>query len=301
MTRLKDRNLRINYKQQLMREGNVLLEAADHNKVAEILKSLDNITPDGAAIFDKAIADAKLALQKYAQGGIKQFFKNIFDDPVSKTIALSTGIRGGISQIPAAIKPYLPKTTENNDVSIWELINDPQQQEQMLQTFIKLFTAPVLKSDIKNLASLVKKEQLPYVSDLKQAVTELLQNVSLDQVTQFAQQANNIPNPGLARTTVAPDTKRTQQDKQTQPAKPAQQAQQPVAQAEPNAADIANYLTSKDRINTPITDVQPAVIEKIVDILIKQKLLTTAPPPAPLAPANPPPPAGANAGKPPSA
>lgn len=207
MTRLKDRTLKKAYEQQTLREGATLLQEADQKVIQQIeqaLSALSGITPDGAKIFEQAIAAAKQELGKYLQGGIKQSFKNIFSDPVAKATTLANAIRTGLTQLPTIARLYLPPGTEKEtQKSIWEMV-PPEQQKDLLATFTKAFKSDLSKGGLSGAMDLLKGNELPYIANLQMAVQELLQNTNPQGGFKLAQQATAQQEPPIQ--TATPET-----------------------------------------------------------------------------------------------
>lgn len=229
MTRLKDRTLGNAYRRRVAREGHTLLEAVDQAKIQQIQAALDalsGITPDGARIFDQAIATAKQDLGKYLQGGLKQSFKNVFSDPVAKATTLANSIRSGLAQLPAIAKLYLPKGSENETQrSIWEMV-PPEKQKDLLATFSKAFKAKIADA---RLGDLLAGRGLPYVDNLAAAVQELLQNTNPQAGFKLGPQAaaQKEPAPEAATANAAPGQAAAPDDATASQAAPA--AGQPVS------------------------------------------------------------------------
>jgi hypothetical protein len=207
MTRLKDRTLKKAYERQTLREGTTLLLEADQKVIQQIeqaLAALSGITPDGAKIFETAIDAAKQELGKYLQGGIKQTFKNVFSDPVAKATTLANAIRTGLSQLPTIARLYLPKGGENEtQKSIWEMV-PPEKQKDLLASFTKAFKSDLSKGGLGGAMDLLKGNGLPYITNLQQAVQELLQNTNPQGGFKMGQQAAAQQEPPVQ--TATPET-----------------------------------------------------------------------------------------------
>lgn len=241
MTRLKDRTLKKAYEQQTLREGTTLLQEADQKVIQQIeqaLAALSGITPDGAKIFEQAIAAAKQELGKYLQGGIKQSFKNIFSDPVAKATTLANAIRTGLTQLPTIARLYLPPGTEKEtQKSIWEMV-PPEQQKDLLATFTKAFKSDLSKGGLSGAMDLLKGNGLPYIANLQAAVQELLQNTNPQGGFKLAQRAKQQQEPPIQTADENVPQNAPQQAPQQQatspgatPAKAAEPAQTPKAPA----------------------------------------------------------------------
>jgi len=191
--RLKDRTLKNVYEQ---RERRVVTEAIDMTKVNAAAATVDKLTgllPDGAAMFQAALKAAKADLQKYARGGVLQGLKNVLVNPLVKTDAMLGAVKAGFVALPGILKLNLPKGMENEgQKSCLELV--PQEtQEEFLATMQKAF-APALGSgtlggDIKGLFT---NNNMPYISNLKAAIQELMQNVAPNGAYKLGQQAATI-------------------------------------------------------------------------------------------------------------
>lgn len=260
MTRLKDRTLKKAYEHKALREGTSLLMEADQKVIQQIdqaLAALDGITPDGAKIFSAAIANAKQELGKYLQGGIKQTFKNIFNDPVAKATTLANAIRTGLSQLPTIAKLYLPPGSEKEtQKSIWEMV-PVEQQKDLLTTFTKSFKADLNKGGLSGAMDLLKGNGLPYIANLSQAVQELLQNTNPQGGFRLGQQAAAQHEPPIQTATpdVAPGQTTSAEDTNTNSSaanaktgdtpQAAQAGAQGTAQAAPVAGNVGNAVQTQ--------------------------------------------------------
>lgn len=193
-----------------------LNEAVDKQKMAQIsaaLDSLANLVPDGANSFKLGIENAKKDLGKYVQGGIAQAFKNVFSDPVKKSITLANALRDGMSNLPTLAKIYLPQGSEKEtQKSIWDLTPTDKQKE-LTTTFVKAFKK-------EGIAELLKGPGLPYVDNLQLAVQELLQNTNPQGAFKLASQASStqeLPQDSAAEAPVQGDTKSTKSSEQSAP------------------------------------------------------------------------------------
>jgi len=191
--RLKDRTLKNVYEQ---RERRVVTEAIDMTKVNAAAATVDKLTgllPDGAAMFQAALKAAKADLQKYARGGVLQGLKNVLGDPLVKTDAMLGAVKAGFAALPGILKLNLPKGMENEgQKSCLELV--PQEtQKEFLATMQKAFAPAVgsgtLGGDIKGLFT---NNNMPYISNLKAAIQELMQNVAPNGAYKLGQQAATI-------------------------------------------------------------------------------------------------------------
>lgn len=180
--RLKDRTLKNVYEQRVDREGDrqlteAGLDPAKMQEYSNALEKLDNLVPEEATLFNKAIADAKQELNNYIQGGFKQVVKGFFgSDPVAKAVNFANAIRGGMVNIPTVAKGFLPKGSEKETQrSLMELV--PQEQQQQLIAIVaKAFG-----------------NKLPYIANINAAVQEMLQNTNPQGLFRNAQQLAATP------------------------------------------------------------------------------------------------------------
>lgn len=180
--RLKDRTLKNVYEQRADREGDrqlteAGLDPAKMQEYSNALEKLDNLVPEEAALFNKAIADAKQELNNYIQGGFKQAVKGFFgSDPVAKAVNFANAIRGGMVNIPTVAKGFLPKGSEKETQrSLMELV--PQEKQQQLIAIVaKAFG-----------------NKLPYIANINAAVQEMLQNTNPQGLFRNAQQLAATP------------------------------------------------------------------------------------------------------------
>lgn len=260
-----------------------LNEAVDKQKMAQInaaLDSLDGLVPDGAASFKQGIESAKAELGKFAQGGIVQAFKNVFSDPVKKTITLANAVRDGMSNLPTLAKIYLPPGGEKEtQKSIWELTPTAKQKE-MLDTFVKAFK----KEGIKELLT---GPGLPYINNLQQAVQELLQNTNPQGAFKLASQASAtqaIPldaapaaaagsksdTEGTQKSDQSAPTDATDASKQTKPAAVSQVSAKTgkiAADDEAQINDLANFVSRNAKVDV-------TVAKNVITALAKNGKLT---------------------------
>lgn len=299
MTRLKDRTLQLSYKNRMLKEGKVLLETVDVKKIQGVQQSitaLDDALPSEAAIFKKALAACKQDLGKYLQGGVKQMFKNMIEDPVAKASTLANTMHSGLSQLPDIAKPYLPPNTSNEkEKSIWELV-PPDKQKELLATFTKAFKADIGKSSFLDL---VKGNSIPYIPNLSMAVQELLQNTNPqggfrlsrqvasqpevvvtatnepNKETQTTQQAGK-PATNVQGTDATDSTKASTGTTATAATTNSNTTKQTTGQAKKlsdanteEIADLADFLTNKARKGSPGISVDPKVATQLLTALAK--------------------------------
>ena len=259
--RLKDRTLKNDYERRNIRENAGIIQEAglDPVKMKEYENAVDklkDLVPPQAAIFNKAIEDAKNELIKYIEGGVGQTIKGIFGkDPVAKAVNFANSIRAGIANIPALAKTFVPPGSEKEtQKSFLELVPTDKQQ-QLISVMVKAFGG-----------------KLPYVANMTAAVQEMLQNTNPQGLYKNAQAAAAIqqvappPAQPAAQAANATGAQPTQASAAADAAKgsaPTTSATAPSTSPTTSTpkkitvkdtaaiADLANYLTKKVGLDAP--------------------------------------------------
>lgn len=246
--------------------ANRLTEAVDKQKMAQItaaLNGLAGLVPDGAASFKTGIENAKNDLGKYVQGGITQAFKNVFSDPVKKSITLANALRDGMSNLSTLAQIYLPQGSEKEtQKSIWDL-TPTNKQKELIATFVKAFKK-------EGIAELLKGPGLPYVDNLQLAVQELLQNTNPQGAFKLASQASStqeLPEEPTAEAPVQGDTKSTKTSDKATPSDQTDATKQSQASTisqvtaktgkvaaddEAQISDLANFVAKNAKVDATV-------------------------------------------------
>ncbi len=240
MIRLKDRTLKNFYEQRdRLANERMLLEAGlDPQKLKEYENALDKLkglVPPEAAIFNKAIEDAKNELENYIQGGFKQGVKNIFSDPVAKAVNFANAIRGGMANIPVLAKSFIRPGSENETQQSFLQLVPQDKQQKLIAIVSKAFG-----------------NKLPYVTNINAAVQEMLQNTNPQGLFKNAQQIATIPQ-------IAPPPPQTPApgapSQGVAPAAPSATASQtPTAQANPQDTGTTAPATAGQSGNANMKD-----------------------------------------------
>lgn len=303
MTRLKDKTLELSYKNRMLKEGKVLLETVDVKKIQGVQQSitaLHDALPKEAAIFTKALDTCRQDLGKYLQGGIKQMFKNMLEDPVAKASTLANTMHSGLSQLPDIAKLYLPQgASSEKEKSIWELV-PVEKQKELLATFTKAFKTDIGKTSFLDL---VKGNAIPYIPNLSAAVQELLQNTNPEGGFRMSQQVASQPEVAVVSTSEPDKAGAPAQTNPTQAGKPGTNVQgtdatdstkatagttataataasgtakQTAGQAKKlsdantdEIADLADFLVNKSRKGSPGISVDPKIATQMLTALAK--------------------------------
>ena len=296
---MRDRTLRKRY------EESVLSEAVDPKEIARISALLDRLEqaiPDGVPTFQQALEAAKADVEKLVQGGLLNKIKTTIADPVAKATLLANAVRNGMSQLPTVARLYVPKGSESQGQTLWELTPETKR-DGMVKAFVNVFKPKLEDRIADDFLGLVRGNQLPYIKDLKLAVQELLQHLTPANAPQVAQAAANVgtvevetaaPEPGAKPGSEPAGRARLSNAKQTAPAAAEQTSAATQATAGPTPAqknlqtnvprkltandtqqmdDIVDFLTNAQRPGSPRLGVDRKAISQVLAALAKNGML----------------------------
>ena len=163
------------------------IDSAQLKQAIRILDLIDAAIPEGSNQFKAAAAKSRTELQNSLSGGVLQKAKELVSNPLQNALILSTCIVQGLTAAPDILKLYMGPDAQKSDEKISVLVSDAGKQKKLINTMIKSFEPS--KALANNPLAKIGLTKVPYVTNLNQAVLEIVTNSSFSEVEEASKKA----------------------------------------------------------------------------------------------------------------